>query len=85
MAKPDAELVQDCLNRFIDLANTIKDEGTDINVVASGLMAASGLYATYAMGGNEGTLNPAGLDKLTDTFRDQLVRIQRGKKQSAKG
>jgi hypothetical protein len=81
MAKTDSELLQECMQRFIELANTIKDEGIGINVVSSGLMAASGLYATYAMGGNEGTLTSKGIDKLSEVYKHQLEQIQQGKKQ----
>ncbi|RLA46864.1 MAG: DUF3144 domain-containing protein [Gammaproteobacteria bacterium] len=69
------------MQRFIKLANTMKDEGIQPNVVASGLMSASGVYATYVMGGNEGSLNADGVDKVTAAYKHQLEQIQQGKKQ----
>ena len=35
MAKSDPELHQDIMNRFIALANEIKDEGMDIKLISS--------------------------------------------------
>ena len=81
MAKTDSELLQECMQRFIELANKMKDEGIGTDVVSSGLMSASGVYATYAMGGNEATLTPKGIDKLSEVYKQQLEQIQKGKKQ----
>jgi len=81
MAKTDSELLQECMQRFIELANTIKDESIGIDVVSSALMLASGVYATYAVGGNGGTLTPSGIDKMAEAYKNQLEQIQKGKKQ----
>ena len=80
MAKTDSELLHECMQRFIELANTMKDDGIGTNVVSSGLMSASGVYATYAMGGNDGTLSPSGVDKVTEAYKHQLEQIQEAKK-----
>jgi len=81
MAKTDSELLKECMQRFVELANTMKDEGIGVNVVASGLMSASGIYATYVMGGNDGTLSQSGVEKVTAAYKEQLEQIQEGKKQ----
>jgi hypothetical protein len=81
MAKTDNEVHQECMQRFVDLANTMKEEGTGTNVVSAGLMTASGVYATYVVGGNEGGLTPSGIDKVTAAYKQQLEQIQQVKKQ----
>ena len=81
MARIEAEVHQECMQRFIDLANVMKDEGIGTNVVSAGLMTASGIYATYAAGGNEGGLTPSGIDKVTEAYKGQLEQIQAAKKQ----
>ena len=81
MAKPDSELHTECMQRFIDLANAMKDEGIGTNVVSAGLMTASGAYATFVVGGNEGGLTESGVDKVTAAYKQQLEQIQALKKQ----
>lgn len=66
----------ECTARFIDLANAMKDEGLPVNVVSWALMTACGTYATYSVVGNEGGLNPSGVDKITDAFRQNLQNLQ---------
>ena len=79
--KTDHQINIECLNRFIDLANSIKDEGVDIKMVSHGLMSASGYYTTYALGGNGGALSDLGIDKVTAAYRRELERIQKLKKE----
>ena len=79
--KTDHQIHLECLNRFIDLANTIKDEGVDIKMVSYGLMSASGYYTTYALGGNDGGLTDSGVEKITATYKSELERIQMLKKE----
>ena len=75
-----AENQQKCIDRFIKLANTMKDEGLSPGEVSQLLMSASGLYATYAIAGNSGGLNPSGVDKVADLYKTSLKHIQRIKK-----
>ncbi|MFK8043777.1 DUF3144 domain-containing protein [Congregibacter sp.] len=70
----------DCMQRFIDLANTMKDEGVPVNVVSWSLMTASAIYATYSVTGNSGGLNPSGVDKVVDAYKQNLTNIQALKK-----
>ncbi len=80
MANSDEELLQQCMQRFIELANSMKEEGLETRVVSAGLMTASAVYATYVFAGNKGRLNAAGVDRLTGGFREQLQRVQEARK-----
>ena len=80
MAKGDSEIHQECVNRFVDLANTMKGEGIDINLVSHGLMTASSVYTTYVVGGNEGGLTGSGVEKVSEVYKRELERIQQVKK-----
>jgi hypothetical protein len=84
MTKPDAETHQQCAQRFIDLANSMKDEGTSINVVSAGMITATGLYASYVAAGNEGGLTESGIEKVAAVFKNELERIQAIKKSERK-
>lgn len=83
MTKTATESHQACVQRFIDLANTIKNEGTDVNIVSGALMTASALYSSYLVAGNEGGLTESGIDKVSGVYKRELERIQKLKKQSA--
>ena len=69
-----------CTHKFIDLANEMKDEGHDPQLVSAALMAASGIYATYVTAGNTGGLQPSGVDKVVMMYRRNLEHIQERKK-----
>ena len=83
MTKIDKKIHMQCVNRFIGLANAIKDEGIEIQVVSHALMSASGVYTTYALGGNEGGLTASGVEKVSAVFKEELERIQQSRKQSS--
>ena len=83
MSSTQADQITDGINRFIDLANGLKDEGFDVNVVATALMSASCVYSTYAAGGNEGGLTESGVDKVTEAYKKELTRIQQVKRANA--
>jgi len=82
MTKTAAESHQTCVNRFIELANTMKNEGTEINIVSGALMTASALYASYQIAGNAGGLTDSGVEKVSGVYKRELERIQNLKKQS---
>jgi hypothetical protein len=84
MAKTDAEYHHECMNRFIDLANAMKEEDIAPNVVMSAMMRASALYAMYAAGGNEAGFTPAGIDKVTAAYKLHLEQVVQAKKEQAK-
>ena len=80
MSKSDADMHHEILNRFIGLANDIKDEGAGTHVISAAMMTASAVYATYVAAGNEGGLNPSGVDKIVDAYRHQMEQVQVMKK-----
>ena len=71
---------QYCTNRFIELANELKDEKIDPALVSGALMTASGIYATYVAAGNNGTLEASGVEKVVGLFRRTLEHFQKVKK-----
>lgn len=81
MATSDSEFHQQCMQRFIDLANTMKNDGVPTRVISAALMTASGVYATYTVAGNQGGLNPSGIEKITDAYRQNLENIQKAKRE----
>ncbi|KAA1192400.1 DUF3144 domain-containing protein [Pseudohalioglobus sediminis] len=76
MAKSDAENHHECMNRFIELGNKMKEEGVGTHVVSAALMSASAVYSTYVAVGNTGGLNPSGVDKIVDAYRHQMEQVQ---------
>jgi hypothetical protein len=70
----------ECTTKFIDLANELKDQGHDPQVISAALMAASGIYATFITAGNAGGLQPSGVDKVVLMYRRNLEHIQERKK-----
>lgn len=80
MADTSQEQHRNSVERFIALANTIKDEGVPIDVVSAGLMTASGVYATFMVGGNDGGLTASGVDKVAAKYKQELEHIQEVKK-----
>jgi hypothetical protein len=77
-----------CTNKFIELANQLKDEKIDPTLVSGALMTASGIYATFVAAGNQGALEPSGVDKVVALYRRTLEHHQEVKKdqlEQAKG
>ena len=70
----------ECTTKFIDVANELKDQGHDPQVISAALMAASGIYATFITAGNAGGLQPSGVDKVVLMYRRNLEYIQERKK-----
>ena len=68
-----------CTNKFIELANELKEEGINVTLVNGALMTASGIYATYIAAGNEGALESSGVDKVVDLYRRTLEHHQSAK------
>ena len=78
----DSEQHKMATNKFIDLANEIKNEGIDPALVSGALMTASSIYATYVAAGNNGALEPTGVDKVVDLYRRTLEHFQEVKRKS---
>ncbi len=76
----DQEKHQYCTNKFIELANQLKGENINPALVSGALMTASGVYATYIAAGNEGALEPGGVDKVVALYRRTLEHHQDVKK-----
>jgi hypothetical protein len=79
----EKEQHNDCTHKFITLANELKDGGIEPQLVSAALMAASGIYATYVSAGNEGGLQPSGVDKVVMMYRRNLEHIQARKKEES--
>ena len=76
----DQEKHQYCTNKFIELANQLKKEKIDPALVSGSLMTASGVYATFIAAGNDGALEPGGIDKVVAVYRRTLEHHQMTKK-----
>jgi hypothetical protein len=76
----DQEKHRYCTNKFIELANQLKDEKIDPALVSGALMTASGVYATFVAAGNEGALEQSGVDKVVAVYRRTLEHHQKVKK-----
>ena len=76
MSKSDAQQHHEVLNRFIALANEVKDEGISTHVISAAMMSASAVYATYVAVGNEGCLTPSGIDKVVAAYRHCTEQAQ---------
>ena len=80
MTRSDSEVIHECLNKFIDYANALKDDGIDPKIVPHAMMCASTVYSTYALAGNDGCLTDTGQDQLVGVYKQELQRIQATKK-----
>ena len=80
----DQEKHQYCTNKFIELANQLRKEEIDPSLVSGALMTASGVYATYVAAGNNGALEPGGVDKVVAVYRRTLEHHQAVKKAGVK-
>lgn len=63
-------------NKFIELANQLKDEKINPTLVSGAMMTASGVYATYVAAGNNGVLKDSGVDKVVAMYRKTLEQHQ---------
>jgi hypothetical protein len=83
MAEDRHEQHQACVERFIDLANSMKNEGIGVDVVSWSLMSASALHAIYSVAGNDGGLTESGIEKIADAYKQNLTKIQELKQRQA--
>jgi len=72
----EADQHKHCTNKFIELANQLRHEEIDSTLVSGALMTASAIYATFVAAGNEGALEPSGVDKIVDLYRRTLEHHQ---------
>jgi len=80
MSQSTSDELTATINRIITLANEIKDEGKEPEMISAALMSASGVYATYTVAGNTGGLTESGVDKVVAKYRHFLEHIQEVKK-----
>ena len=78
MSDDQTKLHDELMERFIQLANNMKDEGVPPNVVSWALMTSSSVYATYALTGtsNNGGLAPSGVEKVAAAYKQILTNVQ---------
>ena len=76
MTKTENEVIQECLDKFIECANTLKDDGIKPKLVSHAMMCASTVYITYALAGNDGYLADADQDRVVDVYKKELQQIQ---------
>ena len=70
----EQEQLHESMNRFIGLANEIKDSGVPIHVVSTAMMRAFCVYATYSVAGNTGGLTESGVEKMAELADVQTAR-----------
>lgn len=82
----NAELQQhnEATQKFIGLANEMKNEGMDMRLISAALMSASGIYATYTAAGNQGFLQASGIEKVSAIYKRNLAYIQERKQEEIK-
>ncbi len=66
----DQDQQMQATNKFIELANEMKEQGMPIHVVSWSMLTAAAVYSTFSVAGNTGGLNPSGVDKVVNSFRD---------------
>lgn len=76
----EQEQLHESMNRFIGLANEIKDSGVPIHVVSTAMMRAFCVYATYSVAGNTGGLTESGVEKMAEVFKEELAGVQTARK-----
>jgi len=76
----DQDQQMEATNRFITLANELKDNGVPIHVISWSMLTAGAVYSTFSVAGNTGGLNPSGVDKVVDSFRDCMNQVQDARK-----
>ena len=72
----DQDQQMEATNRFITLANELKDNGVPIHVISWSMLTAGAVYSTFSVAGNTGGLNPSGVDKVGYSFRDCMNQVQ---------
>ena len=76
----DQDQQMEATNRFITLANELKDSGVPVHVISWSMLTAAAVYSTFSVAGNTGGLNPSGVDKVVDSFRDCMNQVQDARK-----
>lgn len=80
MAEDSAAEQARMINRFIELANELRNAGQPVAAVNQALMSASAVYAGFAAAGNDGFLQDSGVDKVAQIYRQQLMHAREARK-----
>lgn len=72
----EADQHKHCTNKFIELANELRHEDIDSTLVSGALMTASAIYATFVAAGNDGALEPSGVEKISELYKRTLEHHQ---------
>ncbi|WP_456415587.1 DUF3144 domain-containing protein [Thiolapillus sp.] len=74
------EQILGMMDQFVDVANRLKDEGNNTDLINAAFMLASGTYATYLAAGNKGYLKEDGVRKVAGAYKHNLELLQNLKK-----
>ena len=74
------EQILSMIDEFVAVANRLKDEGNDTDLVNAAFMLASGNYATFLAAGNQGYLKEDGIRKIAEAYKHNLTLLQDLKK-----
>ena len=77
MEKIDEKVHYENMQRFVSLANEMIKSGIPSHTVSAAIMTASGVIATHATLGSNGTLNAKGIDAISDRYKKQLEVVQK--------
>ena len=83
MSVDNSENHQASTTKFIELANSMSEQGLSKELVSVALMSASCIYATFSVAGNDGGLNNSGVKKVVATYENNLKDLQAQKKKQA--
>ena len=72
----DADQHKLCTNKFIEVANELRNDDIDPQLVSGSMMTAAAIYATFVAAGNDGALEPSGVEKVVTLFRRTLEHHQ---------
>ena len=81
----DQDQQMEATNRFISVANELKDSGVPVHVISWSMLTSCAVYSTFSVAGNTGGLNPSGVDKVVDSFRDCMNQVQEARKAELSG
>jgi len=80
----DIQAATKLTEKFVALANDMKNEESNVEIINAALIAASATYSTYLAAGNDGYLNEEGIDKVALVYKQILTNIQNAKKGNIK-
>ena len=70
------EQILNMVDQFVAVANRLKDEGNNTDLVNTAFMLACGQYATFLAVGNKGYLKESGVRKVAKAYEKNLQLLQ---------